>query len=111
MSDMKYYIGSIKKITVPKKYDTFEKQVDYLISKGYTLDDVDIDDEWFYVDDSDVVRINGWWYALDKTEFDPDNLMEFTPKGSGGEFKVSFYNGGTCLNEVLEELLEQNLEN
>lgn len=71
-----------------------------------TLGDSDDIEDYLY--DHDIQIINNVYYYVTKTSVETEDFTEVT-KNKDGSYEVftSFYNGGTCLSEVLEEALSK----
>jgi hypothetical protein len=112
MSEMEAWKGTLIEIYIPEIYTTWEQQVTYLQTLGLHFEDLNIEDEWFYERESDVVRCDGKWYKLLKKEkFDPyDSIFKAIKKEDEEiDFILHYYNGGCCFSEALEEALK-NME-
>ncbi len=108
MSEQEYWEGTLKRIPFPKGYTTFAKQAGYLLSEGYTLSDLDIEDEYIYLRNSNVAYLKGKWFYLEKKPFDIHDISDIEEVSKNVfRFRVGFYNGGTCLQEELEDLIEE----
>jgi len=112
MSEMEHWKGKIKRIKMPKKYDTWEKQVKYLQEKGYTFKDLDIEDQDFYSEESDVFFHEDkkeWFEFVSKKEIDDSEDVCTAIKQNDKEifFELRFYNGGACFSEMLENALNE----
>lgn len=82
MSYTEYHYGRLKKISSPKNSDNEE----------------------------DIIKVGENFYKIEDTEF-PEERNILKDLGNGEfEYAVSFYNGGTCLEEMLEELMLQRLK-
>lgn len=104
MSDMEYHKG-----TLIKAFDenvSFEDGIQSL-AKTYSIDDIDIDIEDEYLYSDTVHYINGEFYVIENhLKFDPDSMLDSSVNDDGSiEFLVSFYNGGTSLSEMLEDII------
>lgn len=68
----------------------------------------DSDDIEDYLRDNDIQIINNVYYYVVEMDVETDFFCEVT-KNKDGSYEVftSFYNGGTCLSEVLEEALSK----
>jgi hypothetical protein len=115
MSQTEHHIGKLRKVvinegysiedwcrekcqdagipTIPEHYDSWQETLKFHL---------DLYETYFFV--NDVV-----WEVFDHTEFD-DDIYEMVPNADGTvSFIMSFYNGGTCLSECIEEgLLKLN---
>lgn len=56
-----------------------------------------------------AVEVDGvLWEIIDEEEDADDNLSHFTPVSDGVySYVVQFYNGGTCLGEMIEEGIQK----
>lgn len=107
MSNMEYWEGTLREVEILPNKTLSSTIKDLLVYHGEAIDeDESILDQ---LHDSDAVSenymvLNGKLYRRDASEFDPDNLFEFSINFDGSiSFKCSFYNGGGCLAEVLED--------
>jgi len=107
MSDTEHWRGKIKKIIIPEGHTTWELQAKYLQEKGFKLADLELEEKYFYVRDSDVVYCNNQWYELiEKTKVDTDEeVCEAAKEGDIIRFELRFYNGGASFDEMLEEAI------
>ena len=110
MSSMELWTGTMTKIENPVG-KTMKEKVEYLKSKNFVFYDYceDYFDSWdiyktkiYYNDKTDT------WWKLDMEEHDEDEYA-VTHKRFGDEisFTAYFYNGGTCLPECLDEIVEE----
>lgn len=82
MSYTEYHYGKLRKISFPEEGDNGEN----------------------------VIKIGENFYVIEDTEF-PEEINILKDLGNGEfEYAVSFYNGGTCLEEMLEELMLTKLK-
>ena len=84
-------------IKVPAYYDlTVEQDFQYFCS-GTIADDYE-----YYFSDKGI-------YKIDNTECDSDDdIFEYSKNEKGEvEYQFQFYNGGTCLSEQVDELIEK----
>lgn len=82
MSYTEYHYGKLRKISFPEEGDNAEN----------------------------VIKIGESFYVIEDTEF-PEEINILKDLGNGEfEYAVSFYNGGTCLEEMLEELMLKKLK-
>lgn len=109
MSDYEAHIGKIRKIQ-PLENESFEDQCKRLYyEKGGKSEDYYeglLFDEYY----NDVFHINGVLYEIfEREEKDPyEYYCHMTDLGDGTySFNTMFYNGGTCLSEMIEEALEK----
>lgn len=72
-----------------------------------TIGDSDKIDDYLY--DNDIQIINNVYYYVDAINVEDVNDFCEVTKNKDGSYEVftSFYNGGTCLSEVLEEALSK----
>jgi len=106
MSDMEYWAGTLKPLDVPK--GSFEQQVNFIKSLGYILDELDIEEEYFYQRNSNVALIKDKWYEAELRTLDTYELQDLEILEDGSiKFMAGFYNGGTHIGEVLEHLVEE----
>lgn len=106
MSDYEYWNGTLEKIDIPEEYDTWEKQANYLIGKGYKLEDVEYEDECFSDEGSTVYYHTRTliWYEVIKEEIDASEDIGNASLCEDGKirFELKYYNGGTCFSEMLD---------
>lgn len=108
MSDYEHWKGTLKEIEIPKEFDSWEKQVEYLQSQGYHFEDLDLEDKWYSGGDSDCVLVNDKWYKVTKEERDiDDDIIEAEQNGDFIRFELRYYNGGCCFSEALEEAVKK----
>lgn len=82
MSYTEHHFGKLKKISSPKNSDNEEN----------------------------IIKVGENFYKIEDTEF-PEKRNILKDLGNGDfEYAVSFYNGGTCLEEMLEELISEKFE-
>lgn len=104
MSQSEYHTGKLVKAFQEPK--SFEEGINILKEK-YNIGDIDIEieDKRVY---SDIVHyINNEFYIIENhNEFEPDDMCDYTINPDGSIFfTVGFYNGGTCLSEVLSDIV------
>ncbi len=108
MSNTETWKGKLTKIETELSIEEWLK--DYCDKSKIVIHDYyDSITEQFSVelDENDVCVISGGLYKIEKEELS-DDIQSFTKNKNGEiEFLVSFYNGGTCLSEMLEEGLEK----
>lgn len=100
---MEYWHGTIKEIEFPENVKTFNEKIAYMQNElNIKFHNIEEEDEWAYSDDVELLL--GKWYRIDAE--DEENSIVKMEDGSY-KFSASFYNGGTCLIEVLEHLLRE----
>lgn len=104
MSDMEHWTGVLTELKLPEDVKTFGEAIKYFNEEGFHISDFDKDEEWIYPENSDIVYINEKWYKFEAEKSDYEQSM-IVKKGKKHYFCTSFYNGGTCLSEMLEEML------
>lgn len=105
MSETEYHKGTLTLIEGLSNLD-FESIIALLQKRGYSFEEIDIDDEYFY--SKEVVRLNDDYYAIVDKELDGSELSLITINGDGDiEYLISFYNGGASLEEALESRLSE----
>lgn len=103
MSDYEHHIGKITEVVIKESLELTCKEivennelpsyqdsyVEYLLDELY--------DEYLV--------INGKLYSVEKEAIDPYDDIQRLHKNEDGtfSFEAKFYNGGTCLSEVLED--------
>lgn len=98
MSDYEAYTGKL--IPTGKTFEVFVEEVG--LEKDPWCDSLE---EAFREKYEDVyLLVEDYIYKFDMEEIDPNELISITPNTDGSiSFTVSYYNGGTCLDEVLTE--------
>ena len=100
MSDNKFWSGKVIPTGITAE--------DYAKSKGMEIDE----DFWYYGDfPNDVVVINGMIWITDGKNLDPYGDVIST-KNEDGSFDITvlYYDGGTCLSEIIEEVINKEEE-
>ncbi len=106
MGTTEFWTGTLKRIDIPENLDTWKEEVIFLQNQGFHFDDLDIEGEWFSASHSDCLYIVGGWYKVEKKRFNPEEIKKITQVGPMEySFMVSFYNGGGCLQERMEEMV------
>lgn len=111
MSRMVRKKGRLTPVVIPESVDGLENELKYLISEGFKFEfdseDGEIDVDWFYSEE--VMRTkDGKWFKIESEEID-DYYVDMKRNNDGTiDFLCSFYNGGTYLEEVLEEGMVKN---
>lgn len=110
MSEIETHIGKLRKIgQVNDKY--FE---DKCKENGFKKEIYD--DSWFDAWNSNcinklgaVIKIKNEYYEIIKDESKYEEDIQYLEKNADGTFNyvMQFYNGGICLEEILEESLEK----
>lgn len=113
MSRTELHIGKLREIDLEGR-----SLEDYCKSKVKETSLPEWADNWF-----EVLREEGGWEkyftvkgrlfeSFDHTESEDPDIQQLTRNPDGTySFVMSFYNGGTCLTELIEEELERNLAN
>lgn len=106
MSNTEYHKGKLKKCFDEEM--SFEDGIN-ILKKQYPLKEYDFNIEDKYIDSDILHYINNTWYKVtDHKCFEPDYIDEFEINSDGEiEFMVGFYNGGTCLSEMLEQGMDR----
>lgn len=82
------------------EHEEFQFDEDYDIND--ILYDLDLDDEYVYINDT----LYKWYYHSQKFD-EEENFCEVTPLEDGSiKIFAQFYNGGCCLEELLEDKLK-----
>lgn len=102
MSNTEYHKGTLKKCFDGEM--SFEDGI-IILKEEYNLKHYDFNIEDKYIDSAVLHFINNTWYKVVNHKcFEPDYIDEFEINLDGEiEFMVGFYNGGTCLSEMLEQ--------
>ena len=113
MSETKHIKGRLKLVKPPEGKSLQDFSEEYLTEKNYTISDYNKkyhngDYVHILVDafNDDFIIINDKLFSLESTELDPDDeILNFNYNSSDDsyDFECKFYNGGTCLSEMLEE--------
>jgi hypothetical protein len=114
MSDMEYHTGKIRKLP---RFNETEEEWAKRICDDHGWEDK-YDQGWIetlreegYDEDIIVVNINGnyeIWELVEHTDFDQDDMFQAKKNEDDTiSFTMSFYNGGTCLSEMLEEAVKR----
>lgn len=108
MSENESWKGTLTKILVPEDIKTWKEQVEYLQQQGHHFRELDFDEETFYYKKSSCAYLSGEWYLLEAEEFDDQYTAEMKKVAPDTyEFLTIFYNGGTCLDEMLEDMMKR----
>jgi len=115
MSDIEYHIGKLK--LLPRlKFEPLDEQCKriYLETHDYPTEEVEDWIDYLVYEDSYetyMVHNNDLYWIFDHSEVNDDDCS-LNPLGNDMyEFRVGFYNGGTCLEECIGwelDKLEQN---
>lgn len=91
--------------TVRVKLERCDKYVSRELTKATEgMDEYELSE---YCADNSVFYKNGWWEIVRKEEFEEAGFVEITSEDkSSVEFITQFYNGGTCLSEIIEDVLD-----
>jgi hypothetical protein len=114
MSEMEYHTGRIERI--PQRNET-EEELAERICKEYGIEDK-YDDGWIealrdegYNHGIEVLNVDGdyqIWKLVEHTQFEDGYMFEAEKEADDSvSFIFSFYNGGTCLSEMLEEAVKK----
>ena len=102
MSSTEFHTGKLRKLNMGiYSNENFEEQIKFLKSSGYSIDDVELEDEYF--DSHELVRINKEFYVLQDHKFvnDEQDIYEAHENKDGTiDFMVQFYNGGCGFEEA-----------
>lgn len=116
MSEMEYHTGRIKILypldgQLPQdlarglcKYNGYEDKH----NQGWieTLRDEGYDDGYIVLDIEGNYEI---WKLIEHKSFDDGTMFQVEKEADGSiSFCMSFYNGGTCLSEMLEEVVKES---
>ena len=90
--------------TVRVKLERCDKYVSRELTKATEgMDEYELSE---YCADNSVFYKNGWWEIVRKEEFEEYGFTEIISKDQSSiEFITQFYNGGTCLSEIIEGVL------
>jgi len=106
MSEMEYHRGKL----IPIETDNIKNYLErYMKENNIELEEY-YDDifEQFDYEDYEIKLYNGKIFKVQDERFDDPYFEEFRLNDNGEiEYLVGFYNGGTCLNEMLEEGVEK----
>jgi len=103
MSETVFKAGFIRQVATKNEIDRF------ISSMGYETDDEFFDDHYdnyFVSDKFGVFKIE---YTIDNNYSDGSGIVNIDDFDNSGVyyFAACYYNGGTCLSEILEELLDE----
>ena len=104
MSEQEFHAGKVKKIEVEGK--TWEDKVNYLKSKGYTIEDWDEE----FIESDEVIYIHErkeFYEIIDHFEGDDYTAKAWKNNDNTINFVLSFYNGGTYFGEALGDALDK----
>ena len=111
MSEVEFRVGRLREIAIKEK--TFKDKVKY-VSEEYNIPiktlvcDIEDDDE--YIEIEDFVYSSGKMLrVLNDEDIEGDQDVCEVEKTGENEYsyKLRYYNGGTCFNEMLEEGLNK----
>lgn len=109
MSEMETRVGKVRKLTEEEQYKAVSP---FTQSKGERPSYYDNDMEWFLEEnyDSHVKVGDDLYQTVEQTVLDNDEVSLLTPVDGEPDtynFLFTFYNGGTCFNEMLTDALEK----
>lgn len=107
MSEMEYWTGNVSILEIPDYVKGLKDQAVYVESLGYKIEEIIVEEEW--VDSEEVHYSEGKWYRTNLKEVDPDTMKSKKLPDGSVDFSVGFYNGGTHMGEIIDELIEQYL--
>lgn len=113
MSDMEYHYGKLRKVDLlgKTKEEFFEEKCK---EKGKNELEEDTWEEvylWNISSEEYFPIGNNIYEAYDHEETDDSDIQKLIPHEDGTfTFVMSFYNGGTCLSECIQEALESYKE-
>lgn len=83
------------------KEDAYEEYLEHNDIQEF-FDDCDVYNEFFYKDECSIYKIE------EHEEVDPYDGIQILRQNTDGSFyfEMRYYNGGTCLTEMIEESLE-----
>lgn len=110
MSEMEYHSGKIRPLDLEGVYTPKEFIYQFTVVKGYDVDPDDFEealevfqefsDKYIYSRKLDKI------FKIEDTEH-PDEDIYHTRQGDVVHYGGSFYNGGTCISEILEEIIDE----
>ena len=105
MSYEENWSGILEKIEVSKDL-TFQEQIEYLKNEGYDIDSYERGK--IFIEESDCFCYKDEWYKFVEKEDHEDNdyICEAKKIDDKISFRLRFYNGGTCFDEMLEKALD-----
>jgi len=105
MSQDELHNGKLKPIDVPKNL-TNKEIITFLQDAGYKFTYDEYPDECYFYDG--VLKLGDVYYhEIEHKIVDPyDGIMYSEKHGDIISYVTQFYNGGCCLQEVLEDILE-----
>lgn len=106
MSSSEFWAGNIKEMKFPKDF-TKEQIADFLTINDYPAiveDDRVMEEDY---EKNPIFDINGRIFvSVDLKSYDSDSFSQIKDNCDGSyNIIASFYNGGTCLREVVERLI------
>lgn len=112
MSDYEARTGKIKRC-LPLEGETYEQQCKRLwIEAGKSEDSYDEDGLYYYLDSKKymkmvVNKIPQIWELLEQNKIDTEDSYCHITENSDGTYNFSthYYNGGTCMEEMIEDEL------
>ena len=117
MSYTEYHIGKIKPINITgEELENYCKQI--LLEHSYISENSPEKDEFYnsyaelLVDElgDEYMYLNGILYKIIEDKEVDDDVVNITRNEDGTiNYVATFYNGGTCLTEVLESVLKKEI--
>jgi hypothetical protein len=109
MSESELHIGKLKPIKF-KEGLSFDESIAYLRMAGYKIPEYEVDHDTKTIYCDNVIHFNGTFYEITTTRHDYEAFTKLNHNDDGTiDFVSSFYNGGTCLDEMLGEALNEDL--
>jgi hypothetical protein len=109
MSRTEFHTGKLKKIRLEEYLPMWEK-IEFLQNMGYELEYLEEDYSYFEFKSNEVLYLNGSFYEnIDHKEIDEMKECILTENKDGTlSYVAQFYNGGTCIEEVLADALKKD---
>lgn len=105
MSDYEKHIGTIEKVDFNGNIEEFART----LNLGDLPDFYENWEEYFRDESEDYHLYNGNIYRIQNEEIDnSDDIFEYKINGNQIEYVLSFYNGGTCLYEQIQDILKES---
>ena len=96
--------GKVKRITGTDGM-TFTTAVQYLIDKGFDVEEYDVEEEYIY--SPTVAHVDGLFYeVIEDKSYDYADIFIATPRADETiDFHLTYYNGGCSFEEALSSAI------
>ena len=106
MSYTETHIGRIKRIPFDSTYSNEEK-IEAMQNMGYEFSYIEDDFSYAESKNEDFIKIGDDYYSVIEHQKLEEDCSMINKNDDGSIFYLtSFYNGGTCLEEMLEDLIK-----